>query len=431
MNLKDDLDEWTTEESDGKPMLFYQGWQYIPKDHNLCWQIVKQFHYPITAGHPGELATYIDIARFYWWPSMRTFVKNYIKGCATCQQFKINCSLMKPALMPIPGPESDRPFAQCSMDLITDLPISNSYDSVMIMVDHGLMKEVILFPTNKTQTAAKTATMLLDHLYSRFGLLDKFISDCGPQFAAKAFRKLLKLLDIKSSLSTAYHPQSDRATECVNQEIEAYVAIYCSLHPDTWASTLPTLEFTHNNRRHADRTHTPFKLMYRITPCAIPLTFNSTKFPTVKARLDSLKHARQESLAAHKLAWIHMLDQFKRDAKPFIKGEKVWWDAQNLKTAYPKKFTPKREDPFKITKVLGPLTYQLDIPKCWKIHNMFHTTLLSPFRQTDIHGPSFSNPPPDLTKSAKDINTSSGGRTILLQMINRNRNIISKTRTRS
>ena len=99
------------------------------------------------------------------------------------------------------------------MDLITDLPVSDGFDSVMIVVDHGLTKGVILFPTNKTQTSAKTATMLLDHLYSRFGLPDKFISDRGPQFAAKALRELLKLLDIKLSLSTAYHPQSDGATE--------------------------------------------------------------------------------------------------------------------------------------------------------------------------------------------------------------------------
>jgi len=136
--------------------------------------------------------------------------------------------------------------------------------------------------------------------------------------------------------------------------------------------------------------------MYRITPRAIPLTFNSTKFPTIKARLDALKQAQQEALAAHELVRFRMLDQFKRDSKPFEKGEKVWLDTRNLKTAYPKKFTPKREGPFKIKDALGPLTYRLDIPKRWKIHNIFHATLLSPFRQTDVHRPSFTNPPPDL-----------------------------------
>jgi transposase InsO family protein len=53
----------------------------------------------------------------------------------------------------------------------------------------------------------------LDNLYKQFGLPDKMLSDQGPQFAAKAFHELLKLLGIKSNLTTAYHPQTDGATE--------------------------------------------------------------------------------------------------------------------------------------------------------------------------------------------------------------------------
>jgi transposase InsO family protein len=74
------------------------------------------------------------------------------------------------------------------------------------------------------------------------------LSDRGPQFAAKAFHELLKLLGIKSNLTTAYHPQTDGATKRVNQEIEAYLSVYCSAHPTEWKNFLSTLEFTHNNR---------------------------------------------------------------------------------------------------------------------------------------------------------------------------------------
>ena len=102
----------------------------------------------------------------------------------------------------------------------------------------------------------------MENLYKRFGLPDKIISDRGPQFASKAFLELLKLLGIKSALSTAYHPQIDGTTEQVNQEIEAYLSIYCASHPEEWPRALHTLEFTHNNRRHADRQHTPFELMF-------------------------------------------------------------------------------------------------------------------------------------------------------------------------
>ena len=50
-----------------------------------------------------------------------------------------------------------------------------------------------------------------------------------------------------ASLSTAYHPQSDGATEQLNQEIEAYLSIYSISNPENWSKTLSTLEFTHNN----------------------------------------------------------------------------------------------------------------------------------------------------------------------------------------
>jgi transposase InsO family protein len=74
------------------------------------------------------------------------------------------------------------------------------------------------------------------------------LSDRGPQFAAKTFRKLLKLLEIKSNLTMAHHPQTDGATKRVNQEIDAYLLIYCSAHPIEWKNSLFTLEFTHNNQ---------------------------------------------------------------------------------------------------------------------------------------------------------------------------------------
>ena len=75
--------------------------------------------------------------------------------------------------MPIKGAKSFRPFASCSMDMIIDLPLSNGYDSILVVVDHSLMKGVILIPCNKTLTADQCAKLLLDNVYKWFGLMDK------------------------------------------------------------------------------------------------------------------------------------------------------------------------------------------------------------------------------------------------------------------
>ena len=81
---------------------------------------------------------------------------------------------------------------------------------------------------------------------------------------------------------------------------------------------------------------------------------------------------------------------------PFKTGDKVWLDTRNLKTNHHKKIGPKREGPFEITKVIGPITYQLQLPKTWKIHNVFHATLLRQYNETEVYGANFTNPPPDL-----------------------------------
>jgi hypothetical protein len=94
--------------------------------------------------------------------------------------------------MPIKGAKSTQPFASCSMDLITDLPPIDDCDSILVMVDRGNTKGAILIPMTRTLTQEGAGQLLLDNLYKRFGLPDEMLSDQRPQFAAKAFCKLLK-----------------------------------------------------------------------------------------------------------------------------------------------------------------------------------------------------------------------------------------------
>ena len=77
-------------------------------------------------------------------------------------------------------------------------------DVILSVVDHGLMKGVILTPCLKTLTEEGAGEILLHHVYKRFGLPNSIISDQDPQFTAKSFQELLKILGIKSKLMTAY-----------------------------------------------------------------------------------------------------------------------------------------------------------------------------------------------------------------------------------
>jgi Integrase zinc binding domain len=73
--LKNDLQDWKIEEIDGRKMIFFKKKNYIPKDMELRWDIVKMYYDYEMAGHPGELETYNGIRQNYWWPGLWTFVK--------------------------------------------------------------------------------------------------------------------------------------------------------------------------------------------------------------------------------------------------------------------------------------------------------------------------------------------------------------------
>ena len=92
-----------------------------------------------------------------------------------------------------------------------------------------------------------------------------------------------------------------------------------------------------------------------------------------------------------------MVEWSSRKFSPWKVGDKVWLEATNLRLSYPsRKLAPKHHGPFEIAQVLSPLSYRLRLPPAWKIHNVFHASLLSSYRQTEAHGPSFAKPPPDL-----------------------------------
>jgi Chromo (CHRromatin Organisation MOdifier) domain len=81
----------------------------------------------------------------------------------------------------------------------------------------------------------------------------------------------------------------------------------------------------------------------------------------------------------------------------FQVGEQVWLEANNLKLPYQtSKLAPKRQGPFKIIRKISPVAYQVELPASWTIHDVFHASLLSPYRETTTHGPNFRRPPPDL-----------------------------------
>jgi hypothetical protein len=89
---------------------------------------------------------------------------HFVEGCTTCQQMKLNTHPMTAPLMLIIS-HATQPFQQVTMDFVTNLPISNGFDSVFIVVDQGLSKGVILCPCNKTINTKETTKLYINNVF--------------------------------------------------------------------------------------------------------------------------------------------------------------------------------------------------------------------------------------------------------------------------
>ena len=105
--------------------------------------------------------------------------------------------------MPIKAKDNALLFTTVSVDYITDLPESNGYTALLVVVDHNMSKGFVLIPCTKEESALSTAKLYHDHVYRRFGLPRIMISDRGPQFASQVFMELCQILEIDKRHSTA------------------------------------------------------------------------------------------------------------------------------------------------------------------------------------------------------------------------------------
>ena len=87
----------------------------------------------------------------------------------------------------------------------------------------------------------------------------------------------------------------------------------------------------------------------------------------------------------------------------YHEGNLMWLEGRNLRTnQLTAKLAARRHGPFSVEQVLSPVTYKLSLPSTWNIHLVFHTDLLTPYRETPFHGENYQRPLAELIQGLEE-----------------------------
>ena len=366
-------------------LLLFDNRVYIPQNTKIKLDILNMFHDSSVSGHLGRSKTLELVSRQFYWPGMRRFVNRYVFNCVICRRAKPSRQEPSGHLHPLQIPE--RPWSSISMDFITGLPVSDGHNSILVVVDR-FSKMSHFIPCSDSITAKELSFLFLQHIFRLHGLPKDIVSDRGPVFTSKFWQELLKQFNVKSNLSTAFHPQTDGQTERINSVLEQYLRIYVNYQQDNWSSLLPFAEFSYNNAEQSSTQKSPFFSNYGYHPS---LHFNQVTSSSVPASDDLIQQLRalheeiksEVSLAQQQQALYY--NQHHRPTPDYKINDFVFLSARNISTLRPsKKLDHKHLGPFKITNRIGSHAYRLELPASMKIHPVFHVSLLTPASNSDL-----------------------------------------------
>jgi Integrase zinc binding domain len=185
-----------------------------------------------TVGHYSQLKTSNYIRRAYWWPSMATDIELFCTWCAKCQMNKTSTQLPKGLLHSLPIP--DRPWQSIGIDFMGTLPKSNDCDYLLVVIDR-LTSQVDLH-----------------------GVPDSIVSDRDSKFTSIFWHELQRLMGTKLLMATAFHPQTDGATERENRSIGQILRSVVRDDQKDWVTKCPMVELALNSNVSATTGFAPF-----------------------------------------------------------------------------------------------------------------------------------------------------------------------------
>ncbi len=342
--------------------------------HGQRGMMLTHAHDAPCAGHHGVKATYETLKQVAYWPGMQQDVAEYVKGCLVCCQFQPASPNHR---APLQRKGMTFPWSDLQIDWVGPLPRSTRGNKYFLTVICEFTKWIECLPA-PNDTAETTACLLMNHIFSRFGLPLRVNSDRGTHFTAEIMQNVWKLLGIQAKLHISHHPISSGQVERANRTVVSMLKKYVATNQKDWDVKLPLVLMAARATPHQSTGIPPFTMMTgRNMTLPLHLLYQPGDLNLVTAYNT---HQYLEELHQHlRTTFAFAQQQLQRSAEgrkayydqkashhELNVGDQVWYYSfarprPNAPHHLSKKFLPHWTGPHEIVDKLSPVAYRIKI----------------------------------------------------------------------
>ena len=346
-------------------------------------KVLKLAHESLMAGHLGIRKTLNRVVAEFFWPGVCGDVTRFCKSCDICQR-----TIQKGRVTKVPlgkQPLIDTPFKRVAVDIVGPIEPRSDKKSryILTMIDYATRyPEAVALPSIETEHIAEA----LVEMFSKVGVPDEMLTDCGSQFTSEVMKEVVRLLSLQQLTTSVYHPMCNGLIERVHATLKQMLRRMCAERPKDWDRYLPALLFAIREVPQESLGFSPFELLYGRnvrSPMVILRELWSEEIPdeqvscTYQYVIDLRERLEQTCKLAHenlRKAQGKQKAYYDRRARSrrFNVGDKVLL----LLPTDSNKFLLQWKCPFEVTEVLNRMDYRIDVNG---VIGIYHANMLKQY----------------------------------------------------
>jgi len=230
-------------------VLWKKGRLWVPDTTNLRKIILQAEHDSKVADHIDQEKTIALLVRNFVWPQIDQSIENYVHSYPDGQQKKVACHACNGQLQPLEL--TYKPWDELSMDFIVHLQVSNGCSSIWIVVDRFTKMTNFLPLRDRKMKAPDLVCIFQKEIWRHYELSSTITSNRDTRFTSMIWKGIVDPQELKSKMSSTFHPQTNGPTERVNQTLECYHRKDCTNEQHCWEEMLPLAKYTYSNSLHS------------------------------------------------------------------------------------------------------------------------------------------------------------------------------------